>query len=195
MNKDNKTGEEPALIYTRQAVRSYKKQHINHDVIENLLTAATYAPTAMHQDACLFTVIQDHDLLKRISDSAKKLLAKERADQTSPLHHRSMDYLTSPKFNIFYNADALVIICGESEKPFIEADCWLAAENLMLAACNVGIGSCVIGLAVKILNSEEWKKELKIAENVTVFAPIILGYPDGETPATSRKKPNVTFRK
>jgi hypothetical protein len=44
------------------------------------------------------------------------------------------------------------------------ADCWLAPENLMLAACAKGLGACVIGLAVSALSTPEWKAELKIPD-------------------------------
>jgi len=195
MNALNQDKDKLDLIYKRRAVRSYKKQNINHDILDSLLEAATHAPCAMHQEAWCFAVIQNKDLLKKISDSAKKLLAEERKNPASPFHHESLNYFTDPKFNIFYNADALVIIYGKSDKPFISADCWLAAENLMLAAYCLGIGSCVIGLAVEALNSEELRKELNIPDDLTAFAPIILGYPQGEIPATSRKKPTIIFRK
>jgi nitroreductase len=134
-------------------------------------------------------------LLKKISDLTKKNLAEERKDPTSPFHHNSLDYFTNPEFSIFYGADVLIVICGKSNKSLISADCWLAAENLMLAACYAGIGSCVIGLAIAALNSKEMRSELKIPNNFTVFAPIILGYPKGSTPNSSRKKPEIFFRK
>ena len=182
-------------IYQRRSVRSYLKRHVSNNIIDSLIDAAIHAPTAMHQEALAFAVIQDQDLLKRISDHAKKLLAEERKNPASPFHHESLDYFTNPAFNIFYGADALVIIFGKSDRPFISADCWLAAENLMLAACHMGIGSCVVGLAVEALNSKELRNELEIPDNLTAFAPIILGYPSEELPAKSRKKPNVIFKK
>lgn len=183
------------VIYKRRAVRSYEKKHISDEIIDNLIDAAIHAPTAMHQEAWAFAIIQERRLLKLISDCAKELLAEERKNPASPFHHESLDYLTDPQFNIFYNADTLVVICGKSDKPFISADCWLAAENLMLAACHLGIGSCVIGLAVEALNSKKIRNELKIPNHLTAFAPVILGYPKGKIPASSRKKPEIIFRK
>ena len=77
----------------------------------------------------------------------------------------------------------------------MEADCWLAAENLMIAACAMGLGTCVIGFAVESLNTAAWKAELKIPVEMTVIAPIILGVPAGETEATSRKLPQILLWK
>lgn len=62
------------------------------------------------------------------------------------------------------------------------ADCWLAAENLLLAAYAQGLGTCVIGFAVSALNTPEWKAELKIPAEMTAVAPMIVGVPAGVTP-------------
>ena len=195
MTKQDESMTMMSAIYKRRAVRSYTKQHISNDVIDSLLDAAVHAPTAMHQESWSFAVIQDQDLLKQISDKAKKLLEIERKNSASPFHDKSLDYFTNPEFNIFYDADALVVICGKSDKPFISADCWLAAENLMLTACYIGIGSCVIGLAIEALNSKELKEKLNIPDDTTAFSPIILGYSNDKILTSSRKKPEIIFRR
>ena len=71
------------------------------------------------------------------------------------------------------------------------ADCWLAAENLLLAACAQGLGTCVIGFAVSALNTPEWKSELKIPAEMTAIAPMIVGVPAGVTPPVPRKPPEI----
>ena len=78
-----------------------------------------------------------------------------------------------------------------AEFDFVEADCWLTAENLMLAACAIGLGSCVIGSCVAALNLTGVKAELGIPAEFSVVAPIIVGVPSGETAATSRKDPLI----
>lgn len=49
------------------------------------------------------------------------------------------------------------------------ADCWLAAENLMLSACALGLGTCCIGSAIPALNSPEAKSELGISADVELL--------------------------
>ena len=175
-------------IYKRRAVRAYTPQKIDKNTINSLLESAVHAPTAMHQESWKFAIIQDKKILDRISDSAKKFLGEDH-NLHSP--KSSFDRFKQPDFNIFYDASTLIVICGKLKGPFVEADCWLAAENLMLTACSMGLGTCVIGLAVATLNTPEWKKELGIPLDMTAFAPIILGVPSGETAATPRKKPEI----
>jgi hypothetical protein len=59
----------------------------------------------------------------------------------------------------------------------------------MLAACAMGLGTCVIGFAVSALNSSEWKAELKIPDKMSAVVPIILGVPASATPPVPRKPP------
>ena len=79
--------------------------------------------------------------------------------------------------------------------PFVEADCWLAAENLMLAACSRGLGTCVIGSALAALNLPEAKAEVGIAADFSAIVPIIVGVPSGQTPLTARKGPRILLWK
>ena len=182
-------------IYQRRAVRDYAPKPVDKATIRTLLDAAVHAPTAVHEEPWAFAVIQDKAILKRLSDSAKKLLASG-GDPIHPLRgSHAMGRFTDPNFHVFYNADALIVIYGKPMGPFVVADCWLAAENLMLAAAGMGLGSCVIGLAVAALNTPEWKKELGISAEMTAYSPIIVGFPSGETPAVPRKEPEIAVWK
>jgi nitroreductase len=178
-------------IYHRRAVRDYTPRTIDQAVIRTLLDAAVHAPTAMHEEPWSFAVIQDKNLLNRLSDSAKERVRSEA--QGADTHHakHSLDLVNKPDFHVFYNAGTLIIIYSKFQGLYVVADCWLAAENLMLAACAKGLGTCVIGFAVSALNTSEWKAELKIPAEMTAIAPIIVGVSAGETPPVSRKQPEV----
>ncbi len=103
----------------------------------------------------------------------------------------SFEHFTRPDFDIFHGAAALIIICARPLSPFVSADCWLAAENLMLAASGAGLGSCAIGSAVAALNIRKVKAELGIPEEYAAIAPIIVGVPAGEAAPTQRKVPTI----
>jgi nitroreductase len=178
-------------IYHRRSVRNYLPQAIEPVVVRSLLDAAVHAPTAMHEEAWSFAVIQSKSLLDRLSDSAKEMVRKERQDSDTQHLRHSFDLVSKPDSHVFYNAGTLIVIYGKFHGPFVVADCWLAAENLLLAACAKGLGTCVIGFAVSALNTPEWKTELKIPVEMTAIAPIIVGAPAGETPPVPRKPPEI----
>lgn len=176
-------------IYQRRAVRDYTSYRLDEATIHALLFAAIQAPTAMHQEPWAFAILQDKALLDRLSQSACEIWREASAEtvQIRKLH----ELIGRPGFNIFYNATTLIVICGKAAAEFVAADCWLAAQNLMLAAHGMGLGSCVIGLAVAALNTPQWKQELGIPEDYTAYAPILLGKPRDVTQPTPRKPPEV----
>jgi nitroreductase len=183
-------------IYERRAVRAYTAQRPDDGIIQTLLDAAVQAPTAMHSEPWVFVVIQDQALLKRLSDRAKAILLKEMRSgcelTTDPAVKKRLErMLGDPSFNIFYDAGTLIVICRKHLGPYAEADCWLAAENLMLAACARHLGTCCIGFAIAVLNGPDVKRELKVPDDITAVAPIIVGFPRGTIERVSRQPPQV----
>jgi len=185
-------------IFTRRSVRAYAPQVVDEATVRALLDAAVQAPTAMHAEPWAFVVVQDRAALERISDRAKGSWAKQ-ADHFRDLH-ASVDAtvatafaerLASPDFCLFYDATTLIAIGARPLGPFVTADCWLAAENLMLAASALGLGTCCIGSAVPALNSTETKSELNIPPDVEIVAPIVVGAPRGPAAAVPRKDPAI----
>jgi nitroreductase len=178
-------------ILARRSVRRYKARRLDRTTISILLEAAVHAPTAIHQEPWAFVIVQDKQQLQKLSDQAKPLFMAQA--QVHGLEHagHSFDIFKYPDFNIFYDASTLIVICGKTTAPSYEADCWLAAENLMLAACAMGLGSCVIGSALPALNIPETKIALNIPENFIAVAPIVVGYPDDEIVPVIRKNPVI----
>jgi nitroreductase len=182
-------------IYKRCSVRSYSPERLDPTTIRTLLAAAVRAPTAVHFEPWAFAILQDTSALKRLSDRAKPLFLEEVQRAHLDRGGHTLDIFASPDFNMFYNAGTLIIICGKPMGPFVVADCWLAAENLILAACSIGLGTCVIGSAVPALNTPDIKAEFGIPDELTAIAPIIVGVPSGATPPTARKEPEILFWK
>lgn len=178
------------LIFLRRSVRAYTSKKLDRETIESLLRAAVVAPTAMHQEPWRFVIIQDQALLKKISTITKPLF-----EQHLHLVNQVREYIfhdfSDPNYNIFYGADTLIVIVAKVAGHFVEADCWLAAENIMLAACQMGLGTCVIGSAVMALNTQEIRDQLKIPSGYAAIAPIIVGVPQGITATSLRKEPIV----
>ncbi len=184
------------VIFTRRSVRAYTSKQIEPATSRSLLDVAVHAPTALHAEPWAFVVIQDKATLARYSARAKGFWAQE------PGHYRDLHAagdlamaeafaarFASPDFDIFYDAGTLIVICVKPLGPFVAADAWLAAENLMLAACALGLGTCCIGSAVPVLNSSDVKVELGIPPEIEAIAPIIVGVPASRpAPAAVRRK-------
>jgi nitroreductase len=178
------------VIGLRRSVRSYLSKSLGRETINSLLQAAVKAPTAMHQESWRFIVIQDQAILNKISQIARPLFAKILHETEHTKSYTNHDF-NDPGFNIFYDADTLIVIVAKASGQFVEADCWLAAQNIMLLATQMGLGTCVIGSAVQALNTPDMKAFLKIPDGYVAIVPIIVGIPSGVTAVSSRKDPIV----
>jgi nitroreductase len=175
-------------IHGRRAVRAYTTQRVKEGLVHKVLRAATQAPSAMNEQPWTFSIIQDSVQLKRYSDGAKSLLLDQRASDPKIAFYEEL--LRNASFNIFYDASTLIVIGVEKRGAFSEADCWLAAENLMLSAYAEGLGSCCIGFAVQVLNTPDALAELRIPGGAAIAA-IILGYPIALPSEVSRAEPKI----
>jgi len=177
-------------IQVRRAVRAYASEPVDDAAIHRLLEAAVLAPNAMNEQTWIFAVVQNKDVLKRWSDRAKSLLLDQASADPKTAHYSPL--LVDPSFNVFYDAGTLVVIASSSRGTYTDADCWLAAENLMLAACEMGLGSCPIGFAVPLLNTRQVKEELGLPESAVAVAPIIVGRARTTVPVVPRSQPKIS---
>lgn len=191
MNKPAAVTQLLGIINERSSVRTYTAEKLDRAAIVDLLQAAVRAPTAMHEEPWQFVVIQDQLILNRLSDHAKLIFSEEAKRLHTPRGDSAAAHCAQPDFNVFYDAGTLIVICARVQGPFAVADCWLAAENLMLAAQEMGFGTCVIGSAVSTLNTPTVKDELGIPAETIAVAPIIVGKPRGDWPPTARKEPEI----
>lgn len=174
-------------IRGRHAVRDYSPDGVEEAAIAALIDAAIQAPSAIDRQPWRFVVVRDRTLLDRISSGAKA--HRLRGETLAELRQ----HLEDPGFHIFYHAPALVVICAPLGTPWIVEDCSLAAENLMLAAHGAGLGTCWIGFAQDYLNTPDGRDLLKLAPDVAVVAPIIVGHPRGRAQVHPRHVPQVDW--
>ena len=132
-----------SAITGRRAVREYIDQPVDVKLIRILIDAAIQAPSAVNQQPWSFCIVRDKAVLGRISREAKAHML--RTTPVGLVSHHFDKILNDPNFDIFYHAPALIVISCISAMPWAIEDCSLAAENVMLAARGVGLGTCWIG--------------------------------------------------
>lgn len=190
-NEGNKTMELIDAIYHRRAVRHFTAEEVSRLTIMELLRAATQAPSAVNQQPWAFAVFQGRERLASWSARAKECFLSTLPPEPDKDTHGFRAMLTDPSFNIFYNARLLVLICATPGPMNSAEDCCLAAQNLMLAAHGMGLGTCPIGLARPWLNQPEVKREIGLPAEVNVVFPLIAGRPAESPAAVPRREPRV----
>jgi nitroreductase len=178
-------------IRGRRAVREYTAEAVDEKTILRLIDAAIQAPSAVNEQPWTFAVVRDQAVLDRISRESKAHMIATMPPGARSDHFKSR--LGDPAFHIFYHAPVLIVISAIAEGPWIVEDCALAAENLMLAACASGLGTCWIGFAQGFLNTPEGKAALGLPAEWVCVAPIIVGHPKSVTPPMARKEPEVRW--
>ena len=176
-------------IFGRRSVREYLPQPVDDKLLDQLINAAVYAPNAINQQPCTFSVVRDQNVLSRVSQAAKEHMLATMPAGFHTDHFRSR--LTDPNYQIFYNAPVLVLISASGQGPWIVEDCALAAQNLMLCAYGLGLGTCWIGFAQNFLNTSEGKYLLDLPAEWAPVAPIIVGHPKTIPIDVPRRTPRV----
>lgn len=176
-------------LASRRSVRSYTGRPVEESTLRELLRAAVQAPSAMNRQPWAFTIVQNAATLARWSERAKTRLLDATSNDAKTSHYAQL--LRDPNFNIFYDAGTLVVIGVTEPGRYADADCWLAAENLMLAAHAAGLGTCPIGFALSILDTPELKDELGFPDSGRVVAAIIVGYPRNTPAPVPRSEPRI----
>ena len=180
-------------IKSRRAIRSFEDKPVPDKALKVLLEAATYAPSAINIQPWKFTIVTNKEEMKRLSDMAKPALIRSLPDVGDEGLVGLKRRLSDLQYNIFYNAPLLIFVSGAKSR-YAVYDCSMAAQNMMLAAYSLGIGSCWIGTAVSTANNPKVKADLGIPEDHEVHAAIIFGYPK-EIPKAPVKRPAQVLKR
>lgn len=161
-------------INSKRSVRMYKNEPILEETIKELISIGTKASTGSGEEPWGFVVIRDKEEINLLSEMTKKYDLDNL--EKYPYLKQYESWLSNPKFNVFNDANTLLIIYGNTQSHWYVYDCSLAAGNIMLAAHSMGIGTCWIGFAEHTLNTKEFKMKYNVPEHYELVCPMSIGY-------------------
>ena len=180
-------------INAQRAIRFFRPDPIADHVLDQILNAALRAPSGGNSQPWAFVAVRDVDLKRQLAvwykDHWDNVYSKRVDRQDSPVS-RSAEHLV----NTFADVPAVVIPCirgskgSGRDKLVTGASIYPAAQNLMLAALALGVGSVITTF---LQNHEEKVKDLLgIPEDYQTACAIPMGYPSGEeTFGGSKRRP------
>ena len=124
-------------IRHRRSIRRFSPQQVDEAALRQVLEAGLWAPSAGGRQGVLFAVSQDRAVNERLGHMATKTSCVSREQPSIADDARIVD--------AFYGAPTVVTLFAPKNFLFAAEDCAAAAENMMLAADALGIGSCYIG--------------------------------------------------
>lgn len=195
-------------VFTRRSVRSYSDKKVSDEIVQTIIDAARFAPSALNQQPWDFIVLTDPNVIEKISQKIKKII--KFIYRFLPLLKLVKKDLRNPKIvgalnktvqtqedTIFYGAPVVIFIVSNKKNRWVLVDCACAAQNMMLVARSLGLGSCFIGRG-HLLRDKEINQELGIKSGVNIYATVVFGYPKEETNSLnvpSRKLDNIIYWK
>ena len=187
-------------ILHRRAIRRYSEKQIEETVLQEILKAGLYAPSAGGRQGVIFAVCQDKEVNERLGKIKRANSNPHMATKTSYVSKEQPSIADDPNLtNAFYNAPTVITLFAPKDFLFAKEDCAIAAENMMLAADAFGVGSCYIGQgwpAFADPYGQEILKKWAIRPDYYAVMQLLLGYPrEGDDhPAAKPRKTGRVLR-
>ena len=145
-------------IQERRSIRSYQDTPVPREKVEKILEAARLAPSANNREPWHFIAVTDPE--------KRKELSKGRWAKFLP------------------QTPLVIVACGDKKASpdWYAIDAALAVENMVLAAVNEGLGTCVVGS----FDEKDVKALLKVPENFEVLVMLAVGYPREKVDLSSK---------
>ena len=157
-------------IKKRRSIRAFKNIDVSDEIVEKLIDAARWAPSAGNIQPWEFIVVRNLDAKRRLAEAALNQTFIEEAPVVIVV---CADYQRSARG---YGSRGATLYCIQ--------DTAAAIQNIHLAAIALGLGTCWIGA----FREEPVKKLLGIPDGVRPVAIIPVGYP-AEQPAPRPRRP------
>lgn len=159
-------------LLNRRSIRKYKEEQISDELLDAVVEAGTYAPTAMGTQSPLIVAVQN----------------KEDIELMSKLNAQTVGLESDP----FYGAPTVIVVFADSTMGYSVKDATLVMGNLLNAAFANDLASCWIDRAKETFELEEGKALMKkwgVDEKYVGVGNCILGYPNcGPRTAKPRKE-------
>ena len=173
-------------IKARRSIRAYKDTPVEREKLQLLAECGVWAPNAMGRQEWEVRIV---DSKAWIDDcTATYLKAIEGTDKAK--------YMLTPTFkNIFRNAPAVIFVAAP-EGLFAGENVGCLGQNIMLAATELGLGTCFLGSAQMIFAEpamKEYLQSLGFSEGYKLRYALAVGYPDETPEAKPRDLSKIKF--
>lgn len=168
-------------IRTRRSVRKFSDRPVEPDKLQAVLEAAQQAPSWANMQCWRFVVVTDPTVKARIGE-----LSYVEA------FFATRGYKSNPAQKALAEAPVVIVACADPTESgalrgqqYYLTDMGITAENLMLAAHDVGLATVFVG----VFQEEELGELLEIPADIRIVGLFPLGYPGGEAKGGPPRKP------
>ena len=178
MKYENETIE---TIMERRSIRKYKPETVARETLEKIMECGINAPNGQNKQSWEVRVVDNPVVM----DEIKAVMAEAYGDKAEMA------------VGCFRGAPVMVFIARYLNYDFSAYDCGLLAENIMLSAQSLGVGSICLGSPVRFINDNPAcapiLERLGFSEGYEFCLCVGLGYADEAPEAKPRMKEKVKF--
>ena len=168
-------------ISKRKSIRAYMDKAVPAGNMEKIIEAGRWAPNA---GPFQISVVRNSELRRKINDRTLDAMV-----------HSGIEFLQSraalPGYQPLYGAPVLILFSAPDNSPYGAVNAALAAENMLLEATGLGLGSCFLVSPTLALNGEnniELAREAGIPEGYGLKCAVIVGYAAPENKFTAGER-------
>ena len=167
-------------IMARHSIRKYKNEVVSREVLDQVMECGINAPNGQNKQSWEVRVVDNPQVMEEINNTLNAAYPKmENAA------------------GCFRGAPVMVFIARDKGYDFSAYDCGLMAENMMLAAQSLGVGSICLGSPVRMINDNPTcapiLERLGFSEGYEFCLCVGLGYADEAPAAKPRDKGKVKY--
>lgn len=169
-------------IMARRSIRKYKKEIPGRDTLELIMKCGINAPNGQNKQSWEVRVVDNPALMDEFKSTMVAAYPDMEPGRLS---------------ECFRGAPVMVFIARDKSYDFSAYDCGLLAENIMLSAASLNVGSVCLGSPVRFINGSpacaSVLKRLDFSEGYELCLCVGLGYPDETPDAKPRDWGKVKF--
>jgi coenzyme F420-0:L-glutamate ligase / coenzyme F420-1:gamma-L-glutamate ligase len=184
-----------SIIRNRRSIRKYQNKPVSQDLIEHILIAAGWAPSAHNAQPWRFIILTEHSAKKELAEAMAESWAIDMTKDGIKIEEE----VRKVKVERFASAPVVILACitmegmvkqPDTERQKVERDLAIqslgaAIQNLLLTAHAKGLGAC--WFCAPTFCKETVRRVLKIPDEIEPQALIVIGYP--------AEKPSLPIRK
>ncbi len=168
-------------LHKSKSVRAFTEEEISEETVREILSAAVQAPTPGNQQLYTILRITDPTLKHRLSISCDNQPFIEKAKLVLVFCADCLKW-----YNAYEEAGCVPRKPDVGDLLLAVSDANIAAQNAVIAAESLGVGSCYIGDIME--NIETQQEILGLPKYVFPAAMVVFGYPTGQQKVREKPK-------
>lgn len=180
------------LVKYRRSIRKYQSRQIDRADLEQIVQAGLYAPNAGGGQRAIIVAIHNRALCDKIGKLNLAHFSRENL-AGSHVSAEQPSVIDDPSIKSgFYGAPTVCAVFCPQNFLYSMPDAYCCAENMVLAAAELGLASCIVARGEETFDraaDAAYLRAWNIPSHYVARCFVLLGYAQGDYPKEKPRKP------